>query len=493
MTASLPCPTTFRARLAVSMTALSIVVLACAGALIYEQTRRTLRANLDQELLTIARTEVASTFDEPGVGAHVHDLPPVALPPLGGSGGEKFTRVTDAAGRVLAATANLASGPPLIDDESRRARALAGGIAFADLERDRAHCRGVYYPITTREGAPLALLVALPTRPLDRALRAVLGALALSLLVAGAAAAWSSVRIARRLTSPLDRIADAARAIRSQGPGTRIPEVSSDAELQALTNILNEMLAGLEAAMSLERQTADAQRRFVTDAAHELRSPLANLRGTIEVTLRRPRSTAEYQESLQVAAREIERLSRLANDLLTLSRVDAGQLTCRPEPCDVVKIAGDALVACADRAAARRVRVALQAPASLPIVADADRLRQVLDNLLDNGLRYAPDSSTVTVSAEPLEGAVVLAVRDEGPGLTVEQQARVFDRFYRADDSRSRISGGLGLGLPIAKAIVEAHGGTLTVRSTSGAGCAFIAALPATAGSAARPAAPRGS
>lgn len=467
-------PTTFRARVALTMTGLSIAVLLAAGALVYQQTRRALFANLDQALLTIARTEVASEFDEPGVGVHVHELPA-----LGTSDAEKATRVTDASGSVLAATSNLAAGSPLLDDDGARAMAIAGQIAFADLRRDDVALRGIYHPITTPAGVPLALLVALPTQSVERTLRAIVQGLALSLLIAAAAAAWGSVRVARYLTSPLERIADAARTVRSRGPATRIPEVSSDAELQALTGILNDMLGALEAAVDTERQAADAQRRFVADAAHELRSPLTNLRGTIEVTLRRPRSIAEYQDALTVAAREIERLSRLANDLLTLSRVDGGQLICRLAPCDAVAIAAEAIAASATRAARQQVHVLLDAPPHLPITADADRVRQVVDNLLDNGLRHAPGGSTVTVAAQSRNGDVVLAVRDQGPGLTVEQQARVFDRFYRADDARARSSGGLGLGLPIAKAIIEAHHGTLEVRSIPGEGCTFVVTLPA--------------
>jgi two-component system OmpR family sensor kinase len=313
----------------------------------------------------------------------------------------------------------------------------------------------------------------------------VLGALALAVLVGAAGAAWGAVRLARHLTSPLERIAAAALTIRGLDPGQRIPPVSPDAELRALTDILNEMLAGLEAAVRLERQAADAQRRFVADAAHELRSPLTNLRGTIEVTLRRPRTVDEYQETLLVAGKEIERLSRLANDLLTLSRFDAGQMPFQPRPCDLAAVVRDAVAACASRADGRHVQVSLQAPAALPMVGDPDRLRQVLDNLLDNGLRHAPDGSTVAVTAtlspEARHPAVVLSVADVGPGLTAEQCARVFDRFYRADDSRARNSGGLGLGLTIAKAIVESHRGSLTVRSTPGAGCTFLATFPAAA------------
>jgi two-component system OmpR family sensor kinase len=461
------------------MAGLSVVVLLTAGLLIHAQTRRVLRASLDQELVTLARTEAASGFDEPGVGVHVHELTTESK--NGDLAAQKVARVSDRAGLVLAATANLA-GSPLPDDEGARARALAGKTAFADLRRGAVGYRAVYYPITDPSGAALTVLVALPTAPLDHALREVLGGLALSLLIGAIAAAWGAVRMSRYLTLPLERIATAARTIRGHEPGARIPPVSPDAELRTLTDILNEMLAGLEDAMRLERQAAEAQRRFVTDAAHELRSPLTNLRGTIEVTLRRPRTVAEYQNTLTAAQREIERLSRLANDLLTLSRIDTGQAACVPAPCNLVAIANDAVTAAASRAASSHVALVVQAPPQLPMVADPDRLRQVLDNLLDNGLRHAPAGSSITVTADARDHAIVLAVADAGPGLTIEQQARVFDRFYRVDDSRARSSGGLGLGLPIAKAIVEAHHGTLTVQSTPGSGCTFVAAFPVTDG-----------
>ena len=471
-------PATLRGRLAAGMTALSIAVLATAGVLIYGGVRRTLLASLDGALLSIARTEVASEFDEPGIGLHVHEEASASLVLPLDSRTEKLARITDATGRVLVASANLGSGAPLADDEELRRRALGGTATFADLRRGHVAYRAVYFPFAAPGDTTLVAMVALPKQPTTAALHAVLVHLALSLLVAAVAAGWGAARIARRLTAPLERIAETARAIRGGRIGARIPEVSTDAELRALTDILNEMLGSLEAALETERQTATAQRRFVADASHELRSPLANLRGTIEVALRRPRSNAEYEETLGAAVREIERLSRLANDLLTLSRIDAGNLDARPAPCDPVPIARDALAAFAARAAEKELRLRLEAPPSLAAVADADRLRQVLDNLLDNALRHAPPGSSVTVTAAARDDAVLVAVRDEGPGLTAEEQAHVFDRFYRTDLSRARTSGGLGLGLAIAKAIVEAHGGTLTVESEPGAGATFLARFP---------------
>lgn len=478
---SAPRRRTFRLRLATSMMGLSLAVLAVAGLLIYVRVERAFLASLDDALVSIARTEVASAFDEPGKPVHVHEEDAPGPLTLGTGGGyEKFARITNGAGTVLAATANLAAHP-LPDDAAARAAAARGEIAFADLRTGDAVFRGVYYPIRHAPEPSTVALVAVSKEPVARALHAVTGALAVSLAFAAAGAGWLVARMARRLTGPLERIASAARAVGTSDAPARIPAVSDDAELRALTDVLNGMLERLDTAFQAERAAATAQRRFVADASHELRTPLTNLRGTIEVALRHPRSADEYRETLAGALQEIERLTRLANDLLVLSRADAGRLPCVSAPCDLAAVAADAVRACADRARDRHVSVRVDAPPQLPMVADADRVRQVLDNLLDNALRHAPRESEVVVTAGTQDGAVTIRVRDHGPGLAPEDQARVFERFYRTDAARARHSGGLGLGLPIAKAIVEAHGGTLTVAAAPGAGCTFEARFPTAA------------
>lgn len=471
---------TFRLRLAISMTGLMVVVLAVTGLLIYVRVERAFLASLDDALVTIARTEVASAFDEPGKPVHVHEEDTPGSLTLGTGGGyEKFARITNAAGTVIAATTNLAAHP-LPDDAAARTAAARGEVAFADLRAGEAAFRGVYYPIRHAPEPNTVALVAVSKEPVVRALRAVTGALAVSLAVAAVGAGWLVGRLARRLTGPLERIARAARAVGTSDAPASLPTVSDDVELRALTDVLNGMLGRLDTAFQAERAAAAAQRRFVADASHELRTPLTNLRGTIEVALRHPRSAEEYCETLAGALLEIERLTRLTNDLLVLSRADAGQLPCVSSPCDLAAVAADAVRACADPARDRHVSVRLDAPPRLPMVADADRLRQVLDNLLDNALRHAPPESEVVVTAGTDGGTVTVSVRDHGPGLAPEEQARVFERFYRTDAARARHAGGLGLGLPIAKAIVEAHGGTLTVAAAPGAGCTFEARVPTT-------------
>jgi len=250
-------------------------------------------------------------------------------------------------------------------------------------------------------------------------------------------------------------------------------------ELHDVATVLNEMLERLEASFRSQQQVIAAQRRFVADASHELRSPLNNLRGTVEVTLRRPRAPEDYRQALETSRVEIERICRLVEDLLTLSRVDAGQFVIEPAPCDLVRMALDAAAALAARADAAGVRLCVEADAPVVVCGDRDRLRQVLDNLLDNALRHAPAGSAVVITAQRDGAQARLTVRDQGPGLSLEDQPRIFERFYRADRSRSRQSGGLGLGLAIARAIAEAHQGDLSVESHPGQGATFSLRLPA--------------
>lgn len=462
---------TFRARLTLAMTLLSLVVLASASTAIYLWAREALRATFDSALFTVAQIEVASAVDEPGGSVHPHESLPVPLPPHVGRGYEKAVRIRSEDGRVDLYTSNLARGPALETDPALEARAFEGEVSFGDARRGSAIYRCVYYPFRDPQGRKFVAAVAIPKGSLERRLWSLLGALATCLAVGGVGAAWGSNRLARRLTRPLERIADGARAVSGASLSARIPEVSSDEELREVTGILNEMLGRLEAAFENER-------RFLADASHELRSPLANVRGTIEVALRRPRSGEEYRETLAASLDEIERLSRLVNALLTLSRADAGQLPYAYAPCRLAAVAEGAVKAHASRAAERGVRLELAAAEPFELLADADRLREVIDNLVDNALRYAPPDSAIVVSVRREGDRARLSVQDSGPGLSLDEQVHVFDRFYRADRSRSRHSGGTGLGLSIAKAIVDAHRGRLSVQSAPGHGCTFLVDLP---------------
>lgn len=463
---------TFRARLTGATTLLCLSVLVTAGSVVYWKARQALRTSLDASLLSIARAEIASAIDGPGGRVHVHNEEPTALVLAAGTGYEKFAQVENSADKIIARTENLQHVSSLPANNNHEARARAGHIVLGELNLHSAPLRAIYYPFQDVHGNKLLAIIAIPEEPMRRALHTLLESMWLSLLVASGMAAVGANRLARRLTVPLEQIALVTRAVGGLNLGERIPSFSPDAELQEVTDVLNKMLARLEAAFA-------AQTRFIVDASHELRSPLSNLRGTVEVALRRPRSPEEYRQTLSTSLTEIERLSRLASDLLTLSRADTGGFIVDQTICDLSQIAAQAISAHASRAEEQHILQQLDYQGVLPVRGDPDRLRQVLDNFLDNALHHAPMNSTVTIAAYKEGVSCAVQIRDSGSGLNMEDQERIFDRFYRADSSRARQFGGLGLGLAIAKAIAEAHGGQIKVQSRPGAGAAFTLLIPA--------------
>jgi two-component system, OmpR family, sensor kinase len=465
------------------MALLCTAVLAAAGIGVYVSTRVALLNTLDDSLLRIAIAEASSAVDEPSEGVHVHDIPP------GEAGAradpdavERLIAVRNAAGDLVAHTANLLDGPALELDRALEARALAGATTVADMQRGPQRYRGIYYPIRDEQDRPLVMIVAVPTARQQELLNSLAAALVAILLAGATVGGVGALALARRMTRPIENIASSARAFGESNLAHRIPDVAPDAELHELTLLLNAMFGRLQQAFDTQRRAIELQKRFVADASHELRSPLSNLRGTVEVTLRHPRDAAEYRSALGVALSEIERLSRLVAGLLTLSRADAGALEGGGVACDLAEIARDSIGAHAARAADAGVAVTLDAdPAPVPVTGSADRLRQVVDNLLDNALQHAPSGSAVRIGVGRDSGEARLTVADDGPGLSPEDCARVFDRFYRVDSARDRRSGGTGLGLAIVRAIVEAHGGTVAVESSPGCGAKFSVRLPRTA------------
>ncbi|MGI9004719.1 MAG: sensor histidine kinase [Streptosporangiaceae bacterium] len=223
------------------------------------------------------------------------------------------------------------------------------------------------------------------------------------------------------------------------------------------------------------------QRGFVADASHELRTPLAVLGAELELAGRPGRSRSELASAVANAEDEVARLTRLTNDLLLLARSDEGRLPVRPAPADV----GLLLVSSAERAAARAaeagVRCAVDAPAGLVADLDEDRIRQAVDNLVDNALRFAPPGSVVRAAAHAAGdngGDLVIEVTDTGPGFPEEFLPHAFERFRRPDRGRARSDGGAGLGLAIVAAIAAAHGGAASASNSADGGAVVSIRLP---------------
>ncbi|MBL9134362.1 MAG: hypothetical protein JNK85_00775 [Verrucomicrobiales bacterium] len=273
----------------------------------------------------------------------------------------------------------------------------------------------------------------------------------------------------------LDVVAESARQLGASTFATQRLFVPHRApELRPLITSVNALLDRLS---GVHRQ----QQQFLADASHELRTPLTILRGEIEVALRRERPGDEYREILTSNCDELERLSRLVDNLLTLARADAGQVLNRRETIDLAVVCREVVDRLETVAADRQVALHLDARGTTTLNGDPVALDRVIFNLVENAVRYSPPQEAVQIMVEGDSQQATIQVRDAGRGIAPEHQPRLFDRFYRVDVSRSRDQGGAGLGLAIVKTLVEAHGGRIEVASQLGKGSTFTVRLPASA------------
>lgn len=272
----------------------------------------------------------------------------------------------------------------------------------------------------------------------------------------------------QRLVRPIRALTTAAQRMEAGDRAARVPVQGAD-EVARLGHAFNSMASAIE---SGEQQ----RRALVSDVAHELRTPLANVRGYLEAA---EDGVVELDSALvRSLLEEASLLERLVSDLQMLAQADAGMLRIYPEECDASDITAQVVAGHRAAADSAGVRLSAQAPSSLPIHADPHRVRQALSNLVANALRFTPSGGSVVVSVELDGRQVVWSVSDTGPGIASEHLPHLFDRFYRADPSRSRATGGSGLGLAIVKHLVEAHGGQVEVASEVGRGSTFVIRLP---------------
>lgn len=309
--------------------------------------------------------------------------------------------------------------------------------------------------------------------PLERA-QATLGRFMKTLLIliplGVALAAAGGALIARAAFRPVDEMAGTARRITAEDLSQRVALGGTGDELDRLAETLNAMLARLEEAFA---QT----RRFAADAAHELRTPLTVLKGGIEVSLRAARTVEEYRQVLASSLEEVDRLARLAEDLLLLSRSAAGPAGPHV-PVELEPLLMEAAGTGVKLAQGTTVTVGVGGVVPATVRGDALALGRAVRNLVENAVRHTPAGGTVLLSLVCEDGRAALSVQDTGAGIAAADAERVFEPFVRLDAARSRDSGGTGLGLAIARSIVAAHGGTLTVRSEPGAGSRFTIRLP---------------
>jgi heavy metal sensor kinase len=290
----------------------------------------------------------------------------------------------------------------------------------------------------------------------------------LMLLAASAVGYWLS----RRALAPVDALTQAARNISGVNLSSRLKRLDTGDELQRLSDTLNEMLSRIEASFLRVSQ-------FTADASHELRTPISLIRTEAEIALRKSRDIVQYQDSLRHILSEAERTSSLIEQLLSLARADAGREALnisRVNFAEIVRnVAEDWQSTMTNRGLQFKASVAQE---NLFVAGDVTAIARLLNILLDNATKYTPSPGDVELTLEGKDQKAVLTVCDTGIGISEEDQPRVFERFYRADKARNRELGGAGLGLSIARWIVERHRGSITVVSSPGEGSTFVVELP---------------
>jgi len=469
-------PLSVRTRLTLWYSALLLAILAGMGVLSYRVLAWSLVRDVDASILAVA--EVMRATGQARTGFLINPAPEELRQVLGSKLLDTFFQLLDPEGQPGRRSPRL-SGPLPLSPQARR-NAARGRETFETLMLPQGeHVRLVTLPIR-REGQPAGLVQAgMPLAgvdaALDRYLQILLALFPVGLGLAAAGGAW----IAGRALAPVRAMAQQAREITAADLARRVPRRGAEDELDYLADTLNVVLARLEAAFT-------ELRRFTADAAHELRTPLTALKSGLEVALRHPRTAEEHARTLQGSLEEVDRLVRLAEDLLLLSRATsgAGLARRRVELEPLVLEVFDIGLRLADGTGVS-VRMGDAEPAA--VMGDAIALRRLLLILVENAVKYTPAGGVVELSLSRVLAAevgeagpeILLTVRDTGIGIDPADHARVFEPFVRLDDARSRETGGAGLGLAIARSIALAHGGAITLDSEPKAGSVFTVRLPA--------------
>jgi two-component system OmpR family sensor kinase len=442
-----------RVRLALVFAACAAVTIGVAGVIFVVQLRASVDASLDPGL----RARVRAITDELATGDGFRAGP-----------SDQILQVIAADGRVLTASPGVADLKLL--DPARLRQARAGEVSFIEnVAGDRSRLLATTVSVA---GQRLLVIVGTGTDVSDAAVARARSALLLggppAVLLMGLGA-WL---LAGATLRPVERMRRAAAEISDRDTGRRLPLPRTQDEIAALAVTFNGLLGRLQGALQRERA-------FVADAGHELRTPLTMLRAELELAARPGRTAESLRSAVRHAAEDTDRLIRIAEDLLLLASADSGQHLLDRKEFALAGLLTAAARSADTLATARGVTMVVDCPADLTLRADPDRIRQVVDNLLENATRHSPPGGQVRVSATVLpQGSVLLEVRDQGAGFPEDFLPLAFERFQRADAGRPRDSGGTGLGLAIVAAIVQAHGGRVTAANDPSGGAVVSVELP---------------
>lgn len=464
-----------RTRLILWYSGLLAAIILIFGVAVYGVMRTALTSTIDRTLqnainqvLNNSRASVIGQFGPPGQVALI--LPP-DLDAFGLSGVlVQVWNLTTPTPSLIDASSNIAEYPEPLDTSALRAVAPGDEPAslYSRIDQYNSEWRVLTYALDVW-GRRIAIQVATSSQAIKEAttmLLTIMGvASALGILGSVVLGMWLSSRALK----PINRITEAAgRIARTDDLTTRLTWSGPMDELGRLTRVFNHMMDRLAHLFGV-------QQRFVADVSHELRTPLTAIRGNLDIIKRYGMDKASFE----AIESEVDRMTRLVNDLLLLARADYGELTLELEPIDLDTIVSEVYREARVLAKDRDIKVTIGDFEPARVNGNADRVKQLLLNLVSNALKFTPDGGRIILNLRQEEDEAVLEVQDTGIGISPEDQKRIFDRFYQAEPSRARRTGeGAGLGLSIAKWIVDAHKGKIGVRSEPGKGTTFIIRLP---------------
>ena len=451
--------------LAISLVAFALLVYYAAARIFYERQDESLRSTAE----TVASAYMQELEEEGSIAkANEVVLAQMVFP-------NRYVEVVDTEGRLVAESSNLV-GHSLTLSAATLSEARLRSVGFVvskTIESESLGVRVAAVPLSKNSNNPFGFAVVAESlnvieAGLRRLRRDFFAGVPLVLLFASLGGYF----LARKSLAPIALMNAQTQRITAENLSSRLDLTNPRDELGQLATTINALLARLDA-------TFTEQQRFIADASHELRTPLAVLRGETEVALEQNRGAEDYRESLTLIRDEAERLTRIVESLFILARQPVDQHSIMKEPLRLNEVVSECVRSAQVLATQRGLRLHLDgATSEVNFTGDDEMLKRMLLNLLDNAVKYTAPGGDVGVALSTQNGSARIVVTDSGIGIPAADQPRIFDRFYRVDKARSRALGGAGLGLSIAKWIVEAHGGTIAVQSIPTQGSEFIVDLP---------------
>ncbi len=390
---------------------------------------------------------------------------------------DRLLEVLSADGSVLFRNNKLRNeslgGPPSRDEGSadffRHSLRLSDGTHVLVL----SHIRPV-------QGRTVLIRIGYSTEPIRRQSIQLFGLLMLVMPFALFAAGLAGSRVAGKALDPLEQMAQLTEHITARRLDERVPVKNADDELGHMARVLNDLLERLEVSFQ-------QLQRFTSDVSHELRTPLASIRSIGEVGAQADYDPARYRDIIGSMLEEVSRLTTMIDTLLTIAHAESGVLALNRSRLSIMELTRESVSIVKVLAEEKGQTISIMEADDREFLADRSFLRMAVVNLLDNAIKYSPERGVIRVNVRVLDAMQVegqfveIGIADQGPGIPEEARLRIFDRFYRLDDSRNREAGGVGLGLAIAKWAVEAHGGNIRVDTANGGGSVFSIALPCSA------------